>query len=41
MLFWQGECTKSTYKVRDQCNRTGNYKGAAHVICNINCTNNR
>ena len=41
MLFCHGECTKSTCKVRDQCNRTGNYKGAAHVRCNINHTNNR
>ena len=30
-----GEFTK-TNKVRDRCHRTGKYRGAAHVRCNIN-----
>jgi hypothetical protein len=36
-----GEFTKSNYKVRDHCHRTGKYRGAAHTRCNINYYNNR
>ena len=35
-----GEFTKTYYKVRDHCHRTGNYTGAAHTKCNINYYNN-
>ena len=30
-----GELTKTKYKVRDHCHRTGNYRGAAHTTFNI------
>ena len=35
-----GEFSKSNYKVRDHCHRTGKYRGAAHTRCNMNYTNN-
>jgi hypothetical protein len=36
-----GEFTKSNYKSRDHCDRTGEYRGAAHTRCNITYYNNR
>jgi hypothetical protein len=36
-----GEFTKSNYKVRDRCHRTGEYRGAAHTKCNLNYYDNR
>ena len=35
-----GEFTKSNYKVRDHCHRTGKYRGATHTRCNITYYNN-
>ena len=32
---------KNNYKVRDHCRRTGEYRGAAHNMCNINFFSNR
>ena len=36
-----GEFTKTNYKVRDHCHRTGKCRGAAHVRCDMNCYNKR
>jgi hypothetical protein len=33
--LFNGEYTEDTYKVRDHDHRTGRYKGAAHIRCNI------
>ena len=36
-----GEFVKPNYKVRDHCHRTGKYRGAAHVRCNITYYNHK
>ena len=35
-----GSCTKTKYKVKNHCHRTGSYRGAAHATCNVTYYNN-